>query len=95
MDYTNYLSSTKSDNFPLRGKVGQLSKKKRVLCWSNYIISLWFGDTWSLLVEMNSYIFHFCPQLSPEPELALRRPTEGEESPEASLSCPQNIKIVL
>ena len=48
MDYTNYLSSTKSDNFPLRGKVGQLSKKKRVLCWSNYIISLWFGDTATL-----------------------------------------------
>ena len=25
----------------LRGKVGQLSKRKRVLCWSLYIISLW------------------------------------------------------
>ena len=24
------------------GKVGQLSKRKRVVCWSIYIISLWF-----------------------------------------------------
>ena len=30
--------STKSPHFPLRGKVSQLSKRKRVLCWSIYII---------------------------------------------------------
>ena len=37
---TNCLHSTKSPNFPPRGKVGQTSKRKRVLCWSIYIISL-------------------------------------------------------
>ena len=35
-----FLQSTKSSHFPLRGKVGQLSKRKRVLCWSIYFISL-------------------------------------------------------
>ena len=32
-------------HFPLRGKVGQLSKKRWVLCWSIYIISLWVRQT--------------------------------------------------
>ena len=32
---------TKSPHFLLRGKAGQLSKRKRVLCWSIDIISLW------------------------------------------------------
>ena len=36
-----FFQSTKSTHFPLRGKVGQLSKRKRVLCWSIFIISLW------------------------------------------------------
>ena len=38
---TNFLHSTKSSHFPLTGKVGQLSKQKRVLCWSIYNFSLW------------------------------------------------------
>ena len=29
--------STISPHFPLRGKVGQLSKKQRALCWSIYV----------------------------------------------------------
>ena len=31
---TNFFQSTKSPHFPLRRKVCQLSKRKRVLCWS-------------------------------------------------------------
>ena len=38
MDCTNFLQSTIYN--PLRGKVGQLKKRKRVLCWSVYTISL-------------------------------------------------------
>ena len=34
----HFLYSAKSLHFPLRGKVGQLIKKKRVLCWSIYIM---------------------------------------------------------
>ena len=39
---TNNLNNllTKSPHFPLRGQVGQLSKRKRVLCLSIYINSL-------------------------------------------------------
>ena len=37
LDCTNFLQSTKSALFPLRGKVAQLSERKRVLCWSIYI----------------------------------------------------------
>ena len=40
-----FLQSTKSPHFPCSGKIGQLIKKKRVLCWSIYIISLW--SDWS------------------------------------------------
>ena len=36
-----FSSICKIPHFPLRRKVGQLSKRKRVLCWSIYIISLW------------------------------------------------------
>ena len=36
-----FSQSTKSHHFLLRGKVGQLRKRKRVLCLSIYIISLW------------------------------------------------------
>ena len=32
--------------FPLREKVGQLSKRKRVLSWSIFIISLWCRTNW-------------------------------------------------
>ena len=32
---------TKLPHLPLRGKVGQLSKRKSMLCWSIYIMSLW------------------------------------------------------
>ena len=39
--YTHFLQSTKSPHFTLRGQIGLLSKKKRVLCWVIYIISLW------------------------------------------------------
>ena len=41
IDFTNFLQSTQSPHFPLGGKVGQLSKKKRVLWWSIYIICIW------------------------------------------------------
>ena len=34
------LQSTKSNHFPLRGNVGQLRKRKRVLCLSIYVFSL-------------------------------------------------------
>ena len=37
---TKYFQSTKSPHILLRGKVGQLIKRKRVLCWSIYFISL-------------------------------------------------------
>ena len=40
MDCETFLLSTKSLHFPHRGKVGQLSKRKRMLCWSIYVISL-------------------------------------------------------
>ena len=39
----SFFKCLRSPNFPLRGKVGQLSKKKRVLCWSIYIIILGEG----------------------------------------------------
>ena len=35
-----FLKSTKSPHFPLRGNVGQLSERKRVLCWSIYVHTL-------------------------------------------------------
>ena len=44
---TNFLQSKKLPHFRLRGKVGQLSERKRVLCWSIYIISLW---SWSMVI---------------------------------------------
>ena len=34
MDCTNVLKFTKLHHFPLKGKAGQLSKRKRMLCWS-------------------------------------------------------------
>ena len=37
-----FLSSTKSPHFPFRGKIGQLSKRKRELCWSFYVTSICF-----------------------------------------------------
>ena len=39
MGCTHFFKSTKSPHFPLRGKVGQPKKRKRVLCLSIYIIS--------------------------------------------------------
>ena len=64
VDFTNFLYTTKLTHFPLRGKVGQLSKRKRVLCWSIYIISLWppltqesLKKTWKRVV---SAICHCC-----------------------------------
>ena len=35
-----FFSSSNSTHFPFREKVGQLSQRKRVLCWSIYIIRL-------------------------------------------------------
>ena len=35
----HFFPYTKSFHFPLIGKFGQLSKRKRVLCWSIYIIT--------------------------------------------------------
>ena len=40
IDCPNVLQSKKLPMFPLREKVGQLSKKKIVLCWSIFVISL-------------------------------------------------------
>ena len=34
------VQTTKSPHIPLSGKVGQISKRTRVLCWSIYIISV-------------------------------------------------------
>ena len=34
---TNVFESTKSPHFPLRGKVDQLIKRKRVFFWSTYM----------------------------------------------------------
>ena len=50
--YTVYVSwcEKKGLNFELRGKVGQLSKRKRVLCWSIYIISSWMKRLRPLLL---------------------------------------------
>ena len=40
--FTNVLLSTKSPHFPLRGMVGQLSKRKRLLCWlSIFLVCGW------------------------------------------------------
>ena len=38
IDCKIFLQSSKSPHFPLRGKVGQFSERKRVLCWSIYTI---------------------------------------------------------
>ena len=43
MDCTNFLQSTISPHFHLGGKVGKLIKRKRVFCWSIFIISLRCG----------------------------------------------------
>ena len=43
------FQSTKSPHFAPRGKVGQLGKRKRVLCLSIYIISLCLSRTSSSL----------------------------------------------
>ena len=40
---THFVQSIKSPHFPLRGKFGQPSKRKRVLCWSIYIINYGAG----------------------------------------------------
>ena len=40
-----FFKSTKPPHFPLRGQVGQISKRKRVLCWSIYSISLVYDYT--------------------------------------------------
>ena len=45
---------TKLPHLPLRGKVGQLSKRKRVLCWSIYIISWWLWPFCAGLTSSNS-----------------------------------------
>ena len=42
IDCANFLQSTKSLHFPLRGKDGLLSKRKRVLCWSIYLCIISF-----------------------------------------------------
>ena len=36
-----FFQFTKSLHFPLAGEVGQLRKRKRVLCWFIYVISSW------------------------------------------------------
>ena len=41
IDCTNFLQSKKSPHCSLREEVGPPSKRKRVLCWSINIISLW------------------------------------------------------
>ena len=41
----SFFISTKSPHFQLRGTVDQLRKRKRVICWSTYIIRL---CTWPL-----------------------------------------------
>ena len=38
-----FFQSTKSPHFPLRGKVGQLSKMKREICWSTVSMVLVYG----------------------------------------------------
>ena len=43
IDCKHFLQSTKSPHIPLRGKAGQLSKRKRVLCWCLYRILLVYG----------------------------------------------------
>ena len=43
IECTNFLKSTKSPFFPLRGKVGQVSERKRVLYWSIYILLVYFS----------------------------------------------------
>ena len=53
IDCKNILQSTKSSHFPLKGKVGQLSKRKRVLSLSIYIISLCH---WVL---RKSYVYYY------------------------------------
>ena len=42
MDCTNSLQSTKSPHFSRSGKIGQLSKKERALCWSfnNFVFNI-------------------------------------------------------
>ena len=47
------LQSTKSPDFPLRGKFGKLWKKKILLCWSIYIIGLCLKLSPLLLQALN------------------------------------------
>ena len=43
LTWTYFFQSTKSPHFPLRGKVGQLSKMKREICWSTVSMVLVYG----------------------------------------------------
>ena len=45
----DFLQSTKSPHFPLRGKVAQLCKKKRVLCWSISLLVCVVVVEWQIL----------------------------------------------
>ena len=45
--YNFFFQSTKSPHLPLRGKVGQLRRRKRVLCWSIYIITVVYGGEYA------------------------------------------------
>ena len=49
------LQSSKSPHFPLRGKVGQLSERRRVLCWSIYSILLVYDLTQWRLVTLSDW----------------------------------------
>ena len=63
--------STKSTHFPLRGKVGQLCKKKRVLCWTINIINLMIY----LIPETYRRHFSICKlhskRIFPQPQMSL------------------------
>ena len=47
IDLPIFFQSTKSPHLPLRGKVGQLRRRKRVLCWSIYIITVVYGGEYA------------------------------------------------
>ena len=62
--------STKSPHCPLKGKVGQLSRRKRVLCWSIYIIATYRTPADSARPVHDAPLLLLLPHVHPLPTQA-------------------------
>ena len=62
--------STKSPHCPLKGKVGQLCKRKRVLCWSIYIIATYRTPADSARPVHDAPLLLLLPHVHPLPTQA-------------------------